>query len=413
MHSKLPKVLHEVSGWPMLRYPVQLAKSLGTHRIFTVIGHGGEEVKKRFQGLAEFVWQDRCSGTADAVLRCAPFLKKFSGDVLILCGDTPLIRRETLERLLERHRTTAAHATILTAFSENPAGYGRVVRDSLGAFRTICEDKDATPEHLRIREINTGVYFFSWPRLKEYLIQIRADNKQHEFYLTDAPRLMQQDGLRIETIAASSDDEALGINTRIELSLANKIMNQRLLENYSRSGVNIVDPSATFIEQGVKIGADTTIYPFTYIEKDVVIGNSCSIGPFCKIRSGSVIRDHAVVGSFVEVVRSEIGQHSSVKHLTYLGDARVGRRVNIGAGTITANFNGKKKNKTVIGDGAFIGCDTVLVAPVKIGKKAKTGAGAVIPKGRNVRPGDTVVGVPAQSLSRKREYLRRKRSHKR
>ncbi len=402
MKSATAKVLHEVCGRPILWYPIRLAKSLGIRKIITVIGHGGEEVKRRFSGLTEFAWQKKCLGTADAVLKCAPFLKNFDGNAVVLCGDAPLLKKETVRELLRRHDRSKAQATILTAVMEDASGYGRIVRDSAGNFETIREEKDAAPEERGIKEINTGAYVFSWSHLKKYLTQIHAENKQREFYLTDAPLLMRHAGLRVETAAALSSDEAMGINTRVELSEANRIMNQRLLKARAEQGVTVIDPSTTFIEEGVKIGADTTIYPFTYIEKGVIIGKACSVGPFAKIRSGSVIRDHAVVGSFVEIVRSDIGSHTHVKHLTYLGDAKVGSYTNIGAGTITANFNGKSKNKTVIGNGAFIGCDTVLVAPVKIGNKARTGAGTVIPKGKNVKAGETVVGVPARSIKKKK-----------
>jgi len=402
MKSATAKVLHEVCGRPMLWYPIHLAKSLGIRKIITVIGHRGEEVKRRFLGLTEFAWQKKHLGTADAVLKCAPFLKSFDGNVIVLCGDAPLLKKETVRELFRRHDHSRAQATILTAIMEDASGYGRIVRNSLGDFETICEEKDATPEERGIKEINTGAYVFSWPHLKKYLTQIYAENKQREFYLTDAPLLMRRAGLKVETAATLSSGEAMGINTRVELSEANRIMNQRLLKERADQGVTIIDSSTTFIEEGVKIGADTTIYPFTYIEKGVIIGKSCSVGPFSKIRSGSVIRDHAVVGSFVEIVRSDIGSHTHVKHLTYLGDAKVGSYTNIGAGTITANFNGKSKNKTVIGDRVFIGCDTVLVAPVKIGNKARTGAGAVIPRGKNVKAGETVVGVPARPIRKKK-----------
>ena len=398
MKSMLPKVLHQVSGNPMLFYPLNLARSIGAYRIITVIGYGGHTVQRIFRTKTNFAWQKKQAGTADAVRKCEKHLRGFQGNVVILCGDAPLLRRLTLKKLLAEHRESSADATVLSARVEEPSGYGRIVRNTDGNFLAIREEKDASFEEREIHEVNTGAYVFKWSVLKKFLNNIKTNNKQGERYLTDAPVLMRKAGYEINIASCETADEAMGINSRAELARANQIMNQRIIAEHSENGVTFIDPSNTYIEDNVKIGKDTTIHPFTYIEKEVRIGKNCSIGPFCKIRSGSVIGNGAVVGSFVEVVRSKIGEKTNVKHLTYLGDATVGRYVNIGAGTITANFDGRRKQKTIIGDRSFVGCDTVFVAPVRMGDHAKTGAGTVIPRGRDVKSGTTVVGVPSRPL---------------
>lgn len=409
MHSAKPKVLHEVCGRPMLFYPLEAARRIGIKRVIVVIGAGGLEVRRILAGLCEFAWQRKPHGTGDAVLKCVSTLQRFNGDVVVLCGDAPLIQSITLEKLIARHRSKRAQATLLTAEVDDPYGYGRIVRDGQGAFQDIREDVDAGVGERKITEVNSGAYVFNWCILRKFLGQVGIGNRQGECYLTDVPRLISRAGLKVETVAADSADQIIGINTRVELAQVNKVMNSRILKQHALNGVTIVDPDTTYIEADVKIGKDTTIYPFSYIEKGVRIGRSCSIGPFAKIRSGSVIEDEAAVGSFVEVVRSKIGKRTNVKHLAYLGDAQVGRDVNVGAGTVTANFNGRTKQKTVIGDQAFIGCDTVLVAPVKVGSRAKTGAGAVILSGHHVKSGETVVGIPAKPLKKKRFSSRRKK----
>ena len=398
MKSEIPKVLHPLCGRPMLAYVLDLAKTLKLDRTIVITGHGRELLPGILaEYKAKSVYQDRLVGTADAVRRTEGTLKGFSGNLLILYGDQPLLKAATLKKLIQRHISSFASATILTACMDNPFGYGRIIRDNHGRVRAIVEEKDASEEQKRVKEINTGIICFKKDILFKAIARIKPDNAKKEYYLTDAIKIMAAQGLAIESLCISEDvREAQGINSRIDLAQAQKIMRQRILDNFMASGVSIIDPDTTYIEAGCKIGQDTVIYPFTVIEKDVIIKKFCSIGPFCHLRPGTRIEDKAVIGNFTEIVRSRIGQDTLMKHFSYLGDAVVGRAVNIGCGTVSANFDGKNKQRTIIDAGAFIGSDTVLIAPVKIGKKAVTGAGSVIT--RDVQAGEVVVGVPARPL---------------
>jgi len=400
MKSEIPKVMHPLCGRPMLAYVLDLAETLKLDRTIVITGHG----KEQLQGLlaeykAKSVYQDRLVGTADAVRRTEGTLKGFSGNLLILYGDQPLLKAATLKKLIQRHISSFASATILTACMDNPFGYGRIIRDNHGRVRAIVEEKDASEEQKRVKEINTGIICFKKDILFKAIARIKPDNAKKEYYLTDAIKIMAAQGLAIESLCISEDvREAQGINSRIDLAQAQKIMRQRILDNFMASGVSIIDPDTTYIEAGCKIGQDTVIYPFTVIEKDVIIKKFCSIGPFCHLRPGTRIEDKAVIGNFTEIVRSRIGQDTLMKHFSYLGDAVVGRAVNIGCGTVSANFDGKNKQKTIIGEGAFIGSDTILRAPVKIGKKAVTGCGSVIIK--DVLAQEVVAGVPARTIKK-------------
>lgn len=402
MLSSRSKVLHGLFGKSIIEHVVQAVHAAGMDGVTVVAGKNLEELKKVFSGSVNFVVQHERLGTGHAVKCCEPQFKGFEGHVAVLAGDAPLVMGRTLSLFLKQHMREGASASILTAELDNPHGYGRILRDYSGNVTGIREEVDATPLEREIREINSGIYIFRAEKLFATLKEIKPANRKKEYYLTDVIALFSRRNELVRAYPLAKGDELLGINTRKDMAEAAKVLWKRNVDFQLERGVTVVSPENTYIEAGVKIGQDTVIAPFTYIEKDVTIGKNCQIGPFCKIRSGSRIEDGAVVGSFVEVVRSSVGKGSLVKHLTYLGDAEVGRDVNIGAGTITANYDGKNKNKTRIGDGAFIGCDTVLIAPVSVGKKARTAAGSVVTRGKNVPANTTVAGIPARPLDKKK-----------
>jgi bifunctional UDP-N-acetylglucosamine pyrophosphorylase/glucosamine-1-phosphate N-acetyltransferase len=327
-----------------------------------------------------------------------PLLSGFKGTVLVLYGDNPLLQKQTLKKLLEYHICNDSDATLLTATVDKPSGYGRILRDKYASICGIAEEKDADDFQKEIKEINTGIICFNKERLSEALGLVRANNRKKEYYLTDAVRILYKKGRLVNSVRLTDINEALGINSRVELASANRIMQQRINEAFMKSGVSIVDPGSAFIAYGTKIGRDTTIYPFTVIERDVTIGSRCFIGPFAHLRDGTLLGDDVIAGNFLEIVRSRLSAKTLVKHFSYIGDARLGRAVNIGAGTVTANFDGRDKHITLIKDNAFIGSDTVLVSPVVVGRSAKTGAGSIVLKHTKVPDGRTVAGVPAKLL---------------
>ena len=400
MKSAIPKVLHPLCARPMLAYVLDLAKKLKLSKTMVVVGNKKELLKGLLDEYqAKAVYQAERLGTADALRRAHGALRGSSGNILVLYGDQPLLQAKALKELMQKHLASCASATILTVSMEDPLGYGRIVRDNYARVTAIIEDKDATNEQKNIKEVNTGIICFKKNDLFKAIAKIRPDNAKREYYLTDAIKIMAEGGLRIESLSIVGDmEQAQGINSRQDLAQAQKIMRLRILDNLMASGVSIIDPQSTHIDYDCKIGQDSIIYPFTVIEKDVIIGKFCHIGPFCHLRPGTRIEDRAIIGNFTEVVRSRIGKETLMKHFSYMGDAAVGRNVNIGCGVVTANFDGKNKLKTVINDSAFIGADTILRAPVKIGRKAVTGAGSVIT--REVKAGEVVAGVPARPLNK-------------
>ncbi|OGX38551.1 MAG: hypothetical protein A3D87_05835 [Omnitrophica WOR_2 bacterium RIFCSPHIGHO2_02_FULL_50_17] len=403
MKSDTPKVLHEVCGKSIIEYVLDVARAVGSLKIYVVVGHGSALVKDRLGREAVTIRQPRLLGTADAI-RCAQgFLKGYRGDALVLCGDTPLLNKSVVEELIRRHRKSKAVCTFLTAVVPNPQGYGRVIRDENGAVAGIREDKDAAGDQRDITEINVGVYCFQSRALFKALQGVRLNKKKKEFYLTDIISLFYEGGFVIETLRTEDPSEGLGVNTKEDLAVAERILRKRILKRFMEEGVTIQDPSTTYIDAGVRIGKDTCIRPFTFIEQDVRIGSRCKIGPFARLRPGVRIRNDVEIGNFTEVSRTQIGNRTLMKHFSFLGDATVGAGVNIGAGTITANFDGKQKNATTIGNGAFIGSDSILIAPVKIGNKAVVGAGSVVTKGKVVPDGGLAVGVPARIQSRRNQ----------
>jgi len=402
MKSETPKVCHPICSRPMLGYVLDLVKSLKAQKVVAVLGYKHEEVRSLIPAGIKTVLQKKLLGTADAVKEAYGVLKGFKGTCLILYGDNPLLTKETIKKLLEHHRQNNLDATLLTAVLDKPEGYGRILRDKYASIRGIIEDKDADDCQKDIKEINTGIACFKSRVLFDALRSVKADNRKKEYYLTDAIGIIYKKGGLIDNVRLSDINEALGINSRVDLSKANSIMQARINEGWMKNGVSIVDQGSTFIGFDVKIGRDTVIYPFTVLEKGVRIGKRCSIGPFAHLRESAVVEDGCLVGNFLEIVRSKVGSKTLIKHFGYIGDTNIGKGVNIGAGTVTANFDGAKKNATVIKQGAFVGSDTVMVAPVVIGRNAVTGAGSVVTKGSVVPDNTIVAGVPARQLKKKK-----------
>lgn len=415
MKSSLPKVLHPILGRPVLSYVLDSLKGTSPDRTLVVIGQGSGEIQKVVNsGHVEYVIQSEQLGTGDAVLSARGVLKGFNGTVLILNGDSPLVRPETLKGFIKSHSKGGFSLSILTANLEDPKGYGRVIRNSRGEVWKIVEEKEAIPKERVINEINSGIYCVESRLLWKVLERVGRNNNQREIYLTDIVYLSSSAGERVNGFLIKDAEEVLGINNRVELSAAEGIIRKRVNDHMMLSGVTIVNKVDTFISPGVSIGHDTVIYPNTYIFGDTRVGKGCiigpsvwiedskigegvivnfssfisksvieddaKVGPFAHIRPGSTIFKGARIGNFVEIKKASIGKGSKVPHLTYVGDASIGQRVNIGAGTITCNYDGFNKHETVIENDVFIGSDTMLVAPLKIGQGATTGAGSTITK---------------------------------
>ena len=414
MKSEKAKVLHQVSGVPMICHVVDTLLELKLDKIYVVIGNHGEEVTKAISDRnLDFIWQKEQLGTGHAVSQVKDKLKNFDGTVLVLYGDVPLIRSTTLKKLLDFHMTSDSSSTILTFYPENSSGYGRILRNDEGNVIEIVEESDANEEQLKIKEANSGTYCFNWKKLSQALELLNTENVKRELYLTDVVKIFSSKGEKISAVNVEVWKEVIGINNREELANANYEMNKRILKKCMDNGVTIMDPNSTYIHNQVNIENDTVIYPFTFLEGSTIIGKNCEIGPstklvnsivednskitysivfdskikkgtlvgpFSHIRPGTEISENAKVGSFVEIKKSIVGKGSKVPHLSYIGDAKIGNKVNIGAGTVTVNYDGYRKHKTIIGDDVNIGSDSMLVAPIKIGKGAVTGAGSVLTK---------------------------------
>ncbi len=403
MKSEKAKVLHEVCGQPMIRYVVDAARGAGARTIVVVVGYGADQVRDCLGGEPDilFATQTRQLGTGDAVRACQPVLKGYQGTAMVLVGDEPLVRPGPLADLIARQQAEGASALLGTAVVPDPTGFGRILRDSAGRFLRIVEERDCNPEEKAIREVNPSCYVFELPGLWEALDRLTTHNAQGEYYLTDAPTILQEMGRKVVALPVLEADDILGVNSRLHLSQAHAIMQRRIQERWMEEGVSIVDPRNTYIDNRATIGRDTTILPFTVINGAVTIGSGCRVGPFSHLRSGTVLDDGSEVGAFVEVNRSHFESGAIARHLAYLGDAEVGRNVNIGATAVTANFDGQAKHKTVLGANVSIGAGAVLVAPVTIGPGATVGANAVVTRRHDVPEGATVVGVPARPLEPK------------
>jgi len=385
----------------MLGYVLDLVKDLKIKKVVSVLGYRHTQIRPYLAPRIKIAIQKKLLGTADAVRTALKSLRSFKGTVLVLYADNPLLKKETIAKLLKYHIESKSDATLLTAQIDKPAGYGRIMRDRYSSISGIVEEGDADDFQKGIKEINTGIICFNKKSLALALKYVRQNKHKKEYYLTDIISVLYKKGYLVDNLRILDVNEARGVNSRSDLARCNSIMRRRINEDFMQKGVNIIAPDSTFISFGTKIGRDSTIYPFTVIERGVRIGKRCSIGPFVHLREGAELKDEVVAGNFLEIVRSKISSKTLMKHFSYIGDSRIGAGVNIGAGTVTANFDGKKKNITTIKDGAFIGSDTVLVAPVKVGRQALTGAGSVIARNKNVADKAVVVGVPARPLRRK------------
>lgn len=402
MKSSMPKVLHRIAGRTMIEHVLDIAKPFRFRPTVVVTGYKAGDVAQ-YAGGSRTVRQIKLAGSGDAVMRARGALGRYKGDVVILYGDTPLVQQATLQKLVIRHKATDAACTVLTARLKDPSGYGRIVRDEGNEITGIVEEQEASLYDKGIDEVNVGAYCFKADNLFKALKKVRANNKKKEYYLTDTIDILRKNNLKIESLCADSEEEAMGVNSREELSKAEDIVRRRAQKKFLDNGVTIIDPLNTYIDVSCRIGRDTVIRPYTIIEKDVTIGSNCTIGPFARIRPGTRLADKVEIGNFAELTRSRVGIGTKIKHQSYIGDAVIGKKVNIGAGTITANFDGKNKHKTVIKDGAFIGSGTIFVAPVIVGKKAVTGAGSVITKKTKVPDNSVVVGIPARILKKKKK----------
>ena len=428
MKSALPKVLHAVGGKSMLRHVMTAAEQAGAKRMLVVVGFGGDKVQAEIGAAAEFVLQAEQLGTGHAMMQVQPVLAGFSGTILLLCGDTPLLTGQALLDLVATHQQSGAAATVLTAKPADATGYGRILRDESGQVLGIVEQKDATAEQKQIGEINTGIYCFEAAPLFAALAGLTCNNAQKEYYLTDVLAILAQAGQQVGAVEVADFQETLGINSRLQLAEAEKILRQRKLLELMDSGVTVMDPASTFVDASVSVGEDTVLYPFTWLEGETTIGRDCRIGPNsrisdsqlgdavtlhfsyaheCKIAGGVSVGPYVhlrpdtelsagvKVGNFVEIKNSRVGVGSKLPHLSYIGDADIGSGVNIGCGTITVNYDGKKKHRTVVGDTAFVGCNSNLVAPVSVGSGAYIAAGSTITK--DVPDGALGVGRARQS----------------
>lgn len=379
-----PKVLHQIMGKTLLGYVLDNVKNFASEQ-FVIVGHHAQEVEdfvKTNYTNAKTVLQTPQLGTGHAVSMVCPNLENYDGLILILCGDTPLIKEETLKSFVDFHKSNNSDITVMSTIFDNPTNYGRIIRDTDNSLKCIVEEKDATPEQKAVKEVNAGIYCLNWGKVKSAFSQLKTNNAQGEYYLTDIISWGKEQVLKVNAFILDDSDEIYGINSRLNLATATKIMNRRNLERYMENGVTIVDPESTWISEDTEIGTDTIIYPATYIEGKNKIGKSCKIGPCAHLRGGVEVCDNVKVGNFVEVKKSKISSNTNVGHLSYIGDSELGEHVNIGAGTITANYNPltKAKTKTVLKNDVKIGSNTVLVAPVTVEDGANVGAGTVVTK---------------------------------
>jgi bifunctional UDP-N-acetylglucosamine pyrophosphorylase / glucosamine-1-phosphate N-acetyltransferase len=447
--SSTPKVLHRLCGRPLVGFVLEAVEDLGAAKTVIVVGRGAAEVEFATKSLTKkkpaFALQEPQLGTADAARVGDEALGRFTGDVLVVPGDSPLISSETLETLIGHHRRSKAAATVLTANAEDPTGYGRIIRGTNGAVQRIVEESDATKYERAITEINTSTWVFDRSALRSALTRIDRANAQKEFYLTDVVAVLAEKGEQVQAYRTSDPTEALGVNSRVQLADVAALMRRRIAEGHMLAGVSIDDPATTYIDAGVTIGADTVLHPLTHLHGATTIGAGCEIGPnvklvdttvgdgasvinavakeaeigpgaevgpFTYLRPGAVLGEGSKAGTYVEIKKSVIGKGSKVPHLSYIGDAEIGRNVNIGAGTITCNYDGETgtKSKTVIGDDVLIGSDTMLVAPVNIGDGAVTGAGSVV--SRDLPPGEVAIGAPARPVRKRKPRPAKKKGER-
>ncbi|WP_157060132.1 bifunctional UDP-N-acetylglucosamine diphosphorylase/glucosamine-1-phosphate N-acetyltransferase GlmU [Saccharibacillus kuerlensis] len=427
MKSKLYKVLHPVCGKPMVGHVVDTVRRTNSERTVVIVGHGAEEVQAYLGEQAEYALQEQQLGTGHAVKQAEELLGKEEGTTILICGDTPLVRAETIEAMIALHESEGAAATILTAIPEDPTGLGRIIRGEDGGVLRIVEQKDCTPEEDAVKEINTGTYCFDNRKLFDALSKVTNENAQGEYYITDVIGILRGGGEKIAAYVTEDLTESIGVNDRVVLSQAEAAMRARIVREHMLGGVTVIDPASTYIGADVKIGADTVLYPGSVITGRTIIGEDCKIGPnseienaeigsgstvshsvireskvgeqvvigpFAHLRPGTSLAEGVKIGNFVEVKNAEIGQDSKVSHLSYVGDAKVGDRVNIGCGAITVNYDGFNKSLTEIEDDAFVGSNVNLIAPVHVGKGAYVVAGSTITK--QVPDGDLAIARARQ-----------------
>ncbi|RJE83557.1 bifunctional UDP-N-acetylglucosamine diphosphorylase/glucosamine-1-phosphate N-acetyltransferase GlmU [Paenibacillus sp. 1011MAR3C5] len=427
MKSKLYKVLHPVSGRPMVGHVLDTVKEASSERTVVVVGHGAEMVKSYLGDAAEYVLQEQQLGTGHAVLQAAPLLGTEEGTTIVICGDTPLVQSSTLHAMLKLHADSGAAATILSASFENPAGYGRIIRGEDGTVQRIVEHKDCSAEEAAVQEINTGTYCFDNRKLFDALGRVTNENTQGEYYLTDVIGLLKEAGEIVQGYCTDDTAEAIGVNDRVALAEAERYMRERINRKHLLNGVTIIDPANTYIEVSVQIGSDTIVYPGTVLRGATIIGEDCvigpaaevvdtvmhngasikystaaesvigeesAVGPYANLRPGSQLGRACKVGDFVELKNASLDDGSKVSHLSYIGDAVVGKDVNIGCGAITVNYDGFNKAVTEIGDGAFIGSNVNLIAPVKVGNGSYVVAGTTIT--HDVPDGDLAIARERQ-----------------
>lgn len=411
MKSKLYKVMHPVMGKPMVGHVVDQAMEAKMDKVVTVTGVGAETVQEYLGDKSEYVLQEEQLGTAHAVEKAADLLKGKDGTTLVICGDTPLLTTDTLEKLMAHHEKVGAKATVLTAHAENPFGYGRVIRSKDGAVSKIVEQKDASEEEQAVQEINTGTYCFDNRALFDALEKVDNNNSQGEYYLPDVMEILKDQSELISAYQLEDKSEALGVNDRVALAEASKLMKKRINEKHMRNGVTFVDPEQTYIESDVVIGQDTVIEPGVYLKGQTVIGedsfigahsiiedseignqvkvrsslieaskmgNNSDIGPNSHLRPDSILEEKVHVGNFVEIKKATLGKNTKVGHLTYVGDATLGENINLGCGTVFVNYDGKQKHHIEVGDNSFIGCNTNLIAPVSVEANTYIAAGSTI-----------------------------------
>jgi bifunctional UDP-N-acetylglucosamine pyrophosphorylase/glucosamine-1-phosphate N-acetyltransferase len=439
MKSNLPKVLHSVAGKPMIWHALEAIKQSTTEKPVVVVGHGAEEVTKYLADSALTVLQEPQLGTGHAVMQAEAVLKGKTDLVVVCYSDMPLLRGETLQKLVETQKANKGPISMLTVIADDPRGFGRIIRKADGTVEAIVEEYVATPEQRAIKELNVGGYCFDANWLWDALHRIPKNPKKGEYYLTDAIELAAKDGLPVQATVMDDLEETIGVNTRIHLSEVESAMRRRINEGHMLNGVTMIDPASTYIEAGVKIGKDTVIMPNTYLHgkteigegnvigpnsiiTDTKIGNRCKVlasvtegavldddvdmGPFARLRKGAHLGNHVHMGNFGEIKDSYLADGVKMGHFSYIGNAQIGANTNIGAGTITCNYDGEKKHPTEIGEDVFIGSDTMLVAPLKIGAGARTGAGAVVTKDI---PEDTLaVGMPARAIRKVERKAKKK-----
>ena len=378
MKSDKSKLVHKIYGKELVKRVVETAKKSGVNDVIAIVGYKKEQVQQVLGDSVKYAYQDEMLGTGHAVLQAEEYLKDKHGKVVVLNGDVPILRPETVKKFIEKSINNKEYATILTAIYNNPTGYGRVVRDIGGNVKAIVEEKDATEDERNIQEINAGIYCFDIQELLKALKELKPNNVQNEYYITDIIKIMNDKGLKTGAVIVEDNTEILGVNDKIQLELLTKVLKLRINQYHMKNGVTIEDIDNTYIYDDVEIGTDTVIHPNTTIKNDVIIGKDCEIGPNSYIREGCRLDDKVKIGSFVEIKKAIIGKGTKVPHLSYMGDCEIGAGTNIGCGTITCNYDGFKKSKTIIGENSFVGSNVNLIAPVTLGKNTFIAAGSTI-----------------------------------